>query len=93
MAVCRRVHNRLSGNIAGGTRPVIDEDLLAQTVGQPLSDQARDDVDLTARRKAHDNAHWLRRIGLRLRNPRHGGERGNTCCQMQKSTARQVHGV
>ena len=65
MAVGRCAHHRLGGDIAGGAGPVVDEELLTQTVREPLSDQARNDVDLAAGRKPDDNAYRPLRIGLR----------------------------
>ena len=62
VAVRWRTHDRLGGDIAAGTRPVVDEELLTETVREPLSHQARDDVDLAPSRKADDNAHRPRRI-------------------------------
>src|SRR5262245_24342672 len=65
LAVRGRAHRHFGRDIAGSTRPVIDEKLLTQTVRQPLSDQARDYVDLTASSKANDDAHRPRWIDLR----------------------------
>src|SRR3954463_16427858 len=72
VAVRWRTHDRLGGDIAGGTRPVVDEELLTETVREPLSHQARDYVDLAPSRKADDNAHRPGRIALCPRETRHG---------------------
>ena len=65
MAVRRGADNRLGGDIAGRTRPIVDVELLTQTVREPLTHQARDYVYLAAGRKADDDPHRPRRIGLR----------------------------
>ncbi len=65
IAVRRRAHDRLGGDIAAGARPVFDDELLAEPLRQPLADQARDDVGRAAGGKADDDAHRPRRIGLR----------------------------
>src|SRR5215467_8880207 len=44
VAVGRRTYNRLGADIAAATRPVVDHELLAEALRQPLTDQARDDV-------------------------------------------------
>ena len=48
IAVRRRTHDRLGGDIAAGARPVLDDELLAEPLRQPLTDQARDDVGRAA---------------------------------------------
>ena len=83
VAVGRRAHDRLGGDIAAGTRPVLDDEWLAKPFRQPLADQARDDV-AAARGKADHQAHRPRRIGLRPREARDGRERGSARGQMQK---------
>ena len=54
VAVRRRAHDRLGGDIAAGARPVVDDELLTEPLRQPLTHQARDDVELAAGRKADD---------------------------------------
>ena len=93
VAVRRRTHDRLGGDIAAGARPVLDDEWLAEPLRQPLTDQAREDVVRAAGGKADDDAHRPRRIGLRPSETRHGRERGSARCQMQKLTARKFHGV
>ena len=53
--------------------------------GQPLTDQARRDVDAAAGRETGDDVHRPRRIGLCGREARGGRERGSSCRQMQQS--------
>ena len=93
VAVRRRAHDRLGGDVAAGARPVLDDEWLAEPLRQPLTDQAREDVVRAAGGKADDDAHRPRRIGLRPSEARHGRERGSTRCQMQKLAARKFHGV
>ena len=51
IAVRGRAHDRLGGDIAASTRPVLDDERLAEPLRQPLTDQARDDVGRAARRQ------------------------------------------
>ena len=51
VAVRRRPHDRLGGEICAGARPVLDDELLAEPLRQPLADQAREDVGQAAGRK------------------------------------------
>ena len=44
VAVRRRVHDRLGTDVAAGARPVVDDELLAESLRQPLTDQARENV-------------------------------------------------
>jgi hypothetical protein len=84
IAIRRCSHDRLRGNGATRAGPILDNELLAKTLRQPLSDEARVRVIDTARRKAGNDANRPRRIGLRPRDPRPGGNRDSTCGQMQK---------
>ena len=65
VAVRSRAHDRLGGDIAACARPVLDDELLAEPLRQPLTDQTREDVVRAAGGKADDDAHRPRRIGLR----------------------------
>src|SRR5258707_11182063 len=88
------LHDRLGGDGAGSARSVLDYELLAQPVRQPLSHQACRDVGGSASRKADDNADRPRRIGLRPRYARYSRERGSTRCQMQElSSVGKFHRV
>ena len=52
VAVRRRTHDRLGGDIAAGAGPVLDDEWLAEPLRQPLTHQARDDVGRAARRQS-----------------------------------------
>ena len=52
VAIRGRTHDRLGGDIAAGARPVLDDELLAEPLRQPLTHQARDDVGRAARRRS-----------------------------------------
>src|SRR5215475_14835983 len=86
-----RFHNDFGADIAGGARSVLDDELLAKSLRQYLTYEARDDVRRTTGRKADDDAHRPRRIGLRPRDARDGGQHGSPCCEMQKPTAGKFH--
>ena len=72
VAIGGRTHDRLGGDIAAGTRPVLDDEWLAEPLRQPLAHEAREDVGRAAGSKANDDAHRPRRIGLRPCDARHG---------------------
>ena len=91
VAVRRRTHDRLGGDISGGARAVLSDEWLAEPLRQPLPDQACKDVIRAARSKADNDAHWPRRIGLRPGEARHRRQRGSACGQMQKISAGKFH--
>src|SRR5262245_15338587 len=64
IAVGRRTYDRLGADIAAGTRPALDDELLAEPLREPLADQASDDVGAAAGRKADDDAHRPGRIEI-----------------------------
>jgi hypothetical protein len=76
-----------------GADPILDDELLSEPLGQPLSHQARGKIAAAAGRKADDKTHRPRRIGLRSCHPQDCRQRGSARCQMQKSTAGKFHGV
>jgi len=65
IAIRRSAYDRLGRDIAARTRPIVDDELLAEPLRQPLSHEARNDVVRAAGGKADDDADRLRRIGLR----------------------------
>jgi hypothetical protein len=75
------------GNIAAGTRAVLNDERLPEPLGQPQARQAREDVAAPAGSEANDQAYRARWIGLRVRKPRGRGKRDSTGRQMQKPTA------
>ena len=92
VAVGGRAHDGFGGDIAGGARPVLDDEWLAEPLRQPLADQAREDVIRATGGKADDYAHRPRRIGLRPSEARDSRERGSARCQMQElSSAGKFH--
>src|SRR5262252_1228761 len=87
MAVRRCAHDGFYGDVGTGPRPVLDKELLAESLRKPLRYQARDEVGRATGRNADDNAHRPRWIGLRPRDARHGRERGSARGQMEKISA------
>ena len=69
VAVGRRLRRLPHGDHAVGAAAVLDHDLLAERIGQPLRDQPRDGVVAAARRERHDQRDRARRIGLRSAAP------------------------
>src|SRR5262249_56168254 len=74
-AVGGRPPHRLGADIGAGPRPVLDHELLAEPLGEPLTHHARDEVGVAGRRERHDHPHRPRRIGLRPGDARGGRHR------------------
>src|SRR5262245_40485719 len=91
VAVRRRIHDAFGGDIATGARPIVDDNLLTEPLGEPLRHHPRRNVGRTASRKPNNQAHRSRRVGLRRCDARESRERRGTCCQMQKLSARKFH--
>src|SRR5262249_1433425 len=73
------------------TRTVLDDEWLTKPLRQPLAHQTRGNVVPTACGKPNNPAHRPRRISLRPRNARHGGQCGSTRGQMQKISTGKFH--
>jgi hypothetical protein len=87
-----RTCDHFSANIAASAGTVLDDELLAESFGQPLTDQACRCVRSRASCEADDDAHRPRRISLRSYNRRYGRQNGSTRCQMEKlSSAGRFH--
>src|SRR5713226_129364 len=82
ISVRGRVHDHLGADIAASSWSVLDDELLAEPLRQPLSYQACHDVSGTTGGKSDDQAYWPRRIGLRPSEARHGRQRGSARCRM-----------
>src|SRR6516225_1968233 len=93
VAVGARTNDRFNRDIAGSARPVLDDELLAKPLRQPLTDQPRYNVGIPASGKANDPPYRPRWIGLRPSETRHSWQRGSAGGQMQKSTTGNFHGV
>src|SRR5258705_13278070 len=84
VAVRRRTYDCLGGDIATRARPVLDNERLAETLLEPLTNEARRYVSWAAGRSANNDAHRPRRIALRPCSPRQGPQRNSAGGQMQK---------
>ncbi len=63
VAVGRRLGDEFRADVAARARPIVDDDALAPGFGEVLRDLAGENVGGAARRKRHDEADRLRRIG------------------------------
>jgi hypothetical protein len=70
VAVRGRTHDRLGADVACAARPVLDNELLTETLRQPLTDQSGSDVGSGGGREGHDQAYRPGRIRLRPRDAR-----------------------
>ena len=57
VAVGRRAHHSLGGEVGAGPRPVLNDKLLTEPLRQPLSHESREDVSAGAGGKADDDAY------------------------------------
>jgi len=87
VSVRRRSQSGLGADIARSASAVLDDELAAETLREPLCHHARNDVGGAPGGKADDDAHRPRRIGLRPSEAGHGRQRGSARCQMQKLSA------
>jgi hypothetical protein len=76
VAVGGRVGDRLEGKIARGAGPVLDDELPAEPLRQPLPHQARHDVLAAACGQPDDQPYGPGWVGLRARDARAGRQRG-----------------
>ena len=91
IAVRRRLHDLLHRDVAARARPIVDDELLAEALRQPLADEARIDVVRAAGGKTDHDAHGPRRITLRARHVRRGRERRGAGDERQKSATGEFH--
>src|SRR5262249_57239710 len=82
VTVGRGTYDCLRGDIAGGSRPILDDKRLTESRGQRLAHQAYKDVRPTTRCISNDAAYRPRRIGLRPCTARCGRQRGSARGQM-----------
>jgi hypothetical protein len=87
VAVGRRVGDELGRDVGGGARPILDDELLAGPLGQPLAHQAGDDVVAARGREADDPAHRSARIGLGRRKTGQRHQRGGARRQVENVSA------
>jgi hypothetical protein len=71
VAVGRRLGYRLGADLGVGTALILDDDLLAPHLGEPLAHRAGDHVGRAAGGQRHDDPDGLGRIALRPRLRRH----------------------
>jgi hypothetical protein len=79
--------------LAGGTRPVLDDECLTEPLLQPFRHEPCGDIDCLSGGKADDHAHRPTWITLRIRDTRDGRQRDSTCCQMQESATLNCHAL
>jgi hypothetical protein len=93
IAVGRRANDRLGGDIAAGTRPILDDEWLTESFRQPLTHQTCHDVRRATGSERNDDAHRSCWIGLRPRDAGRSRERDSARGQMQKSSTGEYHDV
>src|SRR5262245_16579930 len=91
MAVGGRTRHYLGGDLPLRARSILDDEWLAETLRQPLTNQAREDVGWTAGREADDDADRPRRVGLRESEARDYRQRGGARGQTEKISAGKFH--
>src|SRR5262245_31499754 len=91
VAVRGRADHRLGADIAAATWAVFHDELLAEPLREPRSDEPRENVGRAAGARGGDDAHRPRRIGLRPSEARSCWQRGSACCEMQKLSTGKFH--
>ncbi len=90
VAVRRRAHDRLGGDVRPRPDPVVDDERLPELLRQPLRDHARQDVLHAAGGGADHQPHRPCRIGLRPGSARERGQ-GGARSELQELAARTMH--
>src|ERR1700686_1674438 len=90
ISVRARPHHRLGPDRAACTRPVVDDERLAEPLRQRLTDQTREDVKRAAGGEADDDVYRPRWISLRFCDTRESWERGSAR-QMEKLPTWKFH--
>jgi len=91
VAVRRRFYDRLRRDIATSSRPVLDNEGLAEPLGQPLPDQSRGNIGSAASSKADDDARRPQRVALGPSVARDGRQREDTGDETQEGAAGKRH--
>src|SRR5262245_57533081 len=91
VSVSWRAHDRFGTDVGASAWAILDDEWLAEPLRQPLTYQPNHGLAHPTGRIRHDYPYGLRRIGLRLRDPRHRWERGSSRCQMQECAAAKFH--
>jgi len=76
MAIGSRTDDHLRADVAAATRPILDDEWLTQSLGQPLAYQAARNVGRAGGAERHDEPNRPRRISLRPRDAGHDRQRG-----------------
>ena len=92
VAVGRRVYHGVGGDVAGGAGTILDDERLAEPVGQLLGEQPRQDIAHAAGAIADQDAHRTRRIIERESRPRQGRRGEGSGGEVQKAAAAKRHG-
>src|SRR5262245_35916993 len=91
IAVRGRLGGCLGADIGTAAGTVLDDELLAHALRQPLPDHACGYVGAAASRKRHDDAYRPRRIGLGSYDTRECRKRSSAGGEMQEFSARKFH--
>src|SRR5262245_8767183 len=91
ITIRRRTHDRFGADVGARTGPVLDQELLAQPLRQPLPHKPRDQISVSGGRERNDHAHRARWIGLRPSDARNARQRDSARGQAQKIAAGKFH--
>ena len=80
VAVRRRLRHHFVAEHRAGTRTVLDDHRLAEGLGEPLAEQATDEIRTAAGAERHDDAHRPARPGLGRRLRLGGGRHRQQHC-------------
>src|SRR6185437_7212340 len=91
VAVRRRLYESRGGDIAAGTRPVLDKECLTERGGEARGDEAGKNIRSASGRKSDEDVDGLRRVIERRRDTRNNHEAGGCCPGLQKRSAFNSH--
>src|SRR5262249_15917353 len=77
--------------VAAASRAVFYDEWLAEPLRKQLAEQPTVHIVRASRGERDDDPYRPRRVGLRPRDPRHGGQRGGARGKMQKISAGKFH--
>src|SRR5205085_10196649 len=90
-AVRRRSQSRFGCDVGAGAWPILDDERLAESLREPLSHYASDDVVSARGGEANQDSYRPRRIGLRRRKRRRDWQHRSAGSELQQSSAGKFH--
>src|SRR5262245_50438935 len=91
MAIRRRSRNHFGGNIGGSSRPVLNDERVAEPFRQPLTEESPVNIAPATSGESNYDAYRSGWISLCLRHAERGRESGRAGNQLQEMATRKLH--